>query len=99
MTFTPRVIKPAADKRGTTARRRTATPPPAASGRTPPVDLEAEASVLGSILLDPDAIGKVAGWLQPEDFYRESSAVIYRAALNLDSRRQPVDNITLASEL
>jgi replicative DNA helicase len=70
-----------------------------AEGRVPPHDLEAEGSVLGSILLDPAAIARVLDLLSPDDFYRENNAQIYRAITELFRQGEPIDNITLADEL
>jgi replicative DNA helicase len=70
-----------------------------ASGRVPPHDLDAEISILGSILLDPLSIAKVLQFLHPEDFYRENNGQIYRAALDLFAAGEPIDNVTLASQL
>ena len=64
-------------------------------GRVPPHDLDAEMSVLGSILLDPLSIAKVLQFLHPEDFYRENNGQIYRAALDLFAAGEPIDNVTL----
>src|SRR5256712_12903763 len=60
-----------------------ATTLPLAAGRVPPHDLDAEMSIIGSILLDPLSIAKVLQFLHPEDFYRENNGQIYRAALDL----------------
>jgi replicative DNA helicase len=65
----------------------------------PPQNLEAEESVLGAMMLSPGAIGVVGEILDAGDFYRESHARIYRAALALEQRSEPVDAITLADEL
>src|SRR6266581_1760134 len=70
-----------------------------AAGRVPPHDLDAEMSVLGSILLDPLSIAKVLQFLHPEDFYRENNGQIFRAALDLFAAGEPIDNVTLASQL
>ena len=67
--------------------------------RLPPQNVEAEQSVLGSLLIDPDAIIKVASFLRPEDFYREAHEIVYRAILTLHDRRQPADFVTLVDEL
>jgi replicative DNA helicase len=64
-----------------------------------PQNVEAESAVLGSILIDPDAIMQVADYLKPEDFYRDSHRVIYQAALELYEDRAPADLITLTDEL
>ncbi|TMC81696.1 MAG: replicative DNA helicase [Chloroflexi bacterium] len=56
-------------------------------------------SVIGSILLDPLSIAKVLQFLHPEDFYRENNGQIYRASLDLFAAGEPIDNVTLASQL
>jgi len=66
---------------------------------TPPQNLEAEESVLGAMMLSPGAIGAVSEILDAGDFYRESHAKIYRAALALYAKGEPVDAITLVDEL
>jgi replicative DNA helicase len=55
--------------------------------------------VLGAVLLDSQAVTRVLDFLRPEDFYRENHSEIYRAALNLFRDGEPIDNVTLASEL
>jgi replicative DNA helicase len=65
----------------------------------PPQNLDAEESVLGAMMLSPGAIGAVSEVLDAGDFYRESHAKIYRAALSLYARGEPVDAITLVDEL
>ena len=72
---------------------------PVVGGRVPPHNLEAEASVLGSLMLDRNAIVRVADFLRPEDFYLDHHAQVYRAALNLYDRSDPLDLLTLAAEL
>ena len=67
--------------------------------KIPPQNTEAEQSVLGSILMDKDAIIKVADILKPEDFYREDHATIYRCILKLFEKRKPIDMVTLTDEL
>jgi replicative DNA helicase len=65
----------------------------------PPQNLDAEESVLGAMMLSPGAIGAVSEVLSASDFYRESHASIYRAALDLYAKGEPVDAITLVDEL
>jgi len=65
----------------------------------PPQNLDAEESVLGAMMLSPGAIGAVSEVLSPGDFYRESHSKIYKAALGLYAKGEPVDAITLADEL
>jgi replicative DNA helicase len=68
-------------------------------GRVPPHDMEAEQSVLGSVLLDPDAIDKVATFLRPHDFYRKNHEDTYRACLDLLIKGEPIDIVTVGAEL
>src|SRR5215211_3359021 len=66
----------------------------------PPQNLDAEESVLGAMMLSPGAIASVSEILSDgREFYRESHAKIYRAALGLYAKGEPVDAITLADEL
>ncbi len=67
--------------------------------KMPPQNTEAEASVLGGILIDSEAIVKVAEVLKPEDFYRNDYRVVYEAALRLFEGRRPVDILTMLEEL
>ena len=67
--------------------------------RLPPHDVDAEESVLGSILIDDEAIFKVAPSLRPEDFYREKNAWIYAACLTLQDRNEAINQVTVAYEL
>src|SRR5579872_4708213 len=64
-----------------------------------PQNVEAEAGVLGSLLIDPEAIVQVADVLRPEGFYREAHRLIYQAALDLYETGVPADLITLTDEL
>ena len=67
--------------------------------RLPPQNLEAEQSVLGSLMLDRDAIIKIADTLSAEDFYDEKHAVIHRAVLRLFDERSSIDILTVANKL
>jgi replicative DNA helicase len=64
-----------------------------------PQAVEAEQSVLGSILIDADAILRVGDFLKPVDFYRAQHADIYEAMLALHAQREPIDLVTLGEEL
>ena len=68
-------------------------------GRIPPNDLEAEQAVLGSMLVDKDAVFTVIELLKPEDFYRNEHAEIYSAILDLCEANKPVDLLTLKEQL
>ena len=67
--------------------------------RLPPQSVEAEQSVLGSILIDRDAVIEVAEFLKPEDFYRQAHAKVYAVILDLFERREPIDIVTVAEAL
>jgi replicative DNA helicase len=69
------------------------------AARVPPQNLEAEEHVLGAMLLSPGAIGAVSEILAPTDFYRETHGTIYRTALSLYAKGEPVDAITVIDEL
>src|SRR5436309_14792920 len=69
------------------------------SALVPPQNLEAEESVLGAMLLSPTAVGTVSEILDASDFYRESHAKVFRAAIGLWTKGEPVDAITLTNEL
>ena len=68
-------------------------------GKVPPHDLEAEQAILGSMLTDKDAVISAIEVLREEDFYREDNKAIYEAIFNLYNRAEPVDIITVKSEL
>ncbi len=67
--------------------------------RVPPNDMGAERAVLGSILIDPEAIAQVREILEPDDFYAERHAHLYRAAAALAERGEPIDTVTLRDQL
>ena len=67
--------------------------------KVPPQNLAAEASVLGGILLENEAINRVLEILAPGDFYRESHRKIFRAMMELTDRSEPSDLITLSELL
>jgi replicative DNA helicase len=67
--------------------------------RQPPQDLAAEQSVLGGMLLSKDAIADVIEALRSGDFYQPAHTLVFDAILNLYSRGEPADTITVASEL
>jgi replicative DNA helicase len=69
------------------------------TGGTVPQNAEAEASLLGSLLIDSDAIVKVADNLSPSDFFDKRHERIYEAVLQLYERRQAIDVLTLADRL
>jgi replicative DNA helicase len=67
--------------------------------RTPPHDVAAEQCVLGGMLLSKDAISDVIEMIRPADHYRPAHQLIHEAILDLYSRGEPADAITVANEL
>jgi len=67
--------------------------------KLPPQNVEAEQSVLGSLLIDKEAIIKVADFLEPLDFYRPIHQKIYTAILELYQRHEPIDILSLTNRL
>jgi replicative DNA helicase len=63
----------------------------------PPHSLEAEKSTLGALLIDKDAILKIAEFLRPEDFYHQVHSIIYEAVASLYDKRSPIDLVTLTN--
>lgn len=69
------------------------------SDRLPPQNVDAEEALLGSLLIDNDAVYEVSAFLRPEHFYRVINRWIYEGILYLNSHELPVDLITLTDEL
>lgn len=67
--------------------------------KIPPHSQEAEVCILGSILIDKDAIVSVAEFLRPEHFYQGANQLIFAAFLNLYEARSPIDIVTLKEKL
>lgn len=67
--------------------------------KIPPQNLDAEASLLGAILIDTDAIVKIADIVHPEDFYDERHQRIYEATQQLYEKHSPIDVLTLSDQL
>jgi len=67
--------------------------------RIPPQNIEAEQSVLGSLLLDKDAVIKVADLITSDDFYDDKHKVVYNAILKLYDERSSIDILTVSSVL
>ena len=67
--------------------------------RVPPQNLEAEQSLLGSVLLDKEALIKIADIINPEDFYKDANGKIFETILELFEHGDPIDLITLSNRL
>ena len=67
--------------------------------RIPPNDSQAEQAVLGTMLVDKDAINTVMDILKPDDFYRPEHAEIFSAMTDLYQKGEPVDLLTLKAQL
>ena len=64
-----------------------------------PQSVDVEASLLGAVLIDPDAIVKIADTVKPIDFYDNRHRLVYEACLRLYEQGTPIDVITLSEEL
>ncbi len=67
--------------------------------KLPPQDVEAEKSVLGALMLEPDAIIKVADALLPKDFYKPEHQTIFEIILELFTKGKPIDILSVTSRL
>ncbi|CAG0932841.1 Replicative DNA helicase [Thermoflexales bacterium] len=67
--------------------------------RMPPHSIEAEEAVLGSVLIDPEAIYRVSSFLKADDFYIVKNQWVWSACLALHERREPIDFVTITREL
>jgi len=67
--------------------------------RLPPQNIEVEEAILGGILLDPEAIGRVSDRLVPEAFYISAHKDIYQAAIVLHNQGKPTDLLSVTSWL
>ncbi len=69
------------------------------SPRIPPHNYEAEESVLGSVLIDKEAILKVADLVTADDFYKPSHRYIYQSCIDLHEKGEPIDVVSLVNRL
>jgi replicative DNA helicase len=69
------------------------------SEKLPPQSIEAEQSLLGCLLLDKNAIIKVADFLQPKDFYKKNHQEIYNAVLDLFGKGEAIDLLSISNRL
>jgi replicative DNA helicase len=69
------------------------------SDRIPPQNLEAEEAILGGLLLDPEAIGRITDIIQVDAFYLTAHKIIYEAALTLHQQTKPTDLMNVATWL
>ncbi|MBN1410344.1 MAG: replicative DNA helicase [Spirochaetales bacterium] len=67
--------------------------------KIPPHNNEAETATLGALLQDPEAMTRVITYLRPDDFYKNSHKKIFSAMLDLDTRSEAIDLITITDEL
>ncbi len=67
--------------------------------RLQPHDIEAEEAVIGSLLIDPDALLKALPILKPDDFYRERNSFCYQACLRLFQRDEAINQVTVTHDL
>jgi replicative DNA helicase len=69
------------------------------AGRLPPQNLEAEQSLLGALLIDKNAMIRIADILYPVDFYKKSHELIYEAMCDIYSKNEPIDILSVTNRL
>lgn len=74
-------------------------PPPGSEVQAQPHNRDAEEAVLGSVLINPESYYEVAQVIQPDDFYIVRNRWIWEACIRLYEKRQPIDFVTLSTEL
>ena len=67
--------------------------------KLPPQNIEAEQSLLGCLMLDKDAIVKVVDTIRSEDFYKGSHQDVYQAMVDLYSKSEPIDILSVSAKL
>jgi replicative DNA helicase len=67
--------------------------------KLPPQNIEAEQCLLGCLMLDKNAIVKVADFIRPEDFYKDTHKQIYQAMMDLFAKLEPIDIISISTRL
>ncbi len=67
--------------------------------KVPPHNLEAEMSLLGAILMDRDAIPRIADQLSEDDFYKKANGDIYKIMIELYNKNEPIDVLTVSNRL
>ncbi len=67
--------------------------------KIPPQNLEAEASLLGCLLLDKESIIKIGDILRPDNFYRDVHAMIFQAILDMFEKHEPIDILSIGNRL
>ena len=72
---------------------------PKSEERIPPQNIEAEQSVLGSLMLDKEAVMKVVDFLTVKDFYKGTHQAVYKTMINLFERREPIDILSVTTKL
>lgn len=67
--------------------------------KLPPQDIESEVALLGSLLIDKEAIIRVADLIEPEDFYKDTHQIIFRAMFDVWEAHNPIDILSVANRL
>jgi len=67
--------------------------------KIPPQNIDAEKSVIGAVLIDNKILDQIVDFLSPEDFYKESHKIIFKAFISLYNQREPIDIITVSDYL
>jgi len=75
------------------------TEPTLTEGKIPPQSIDVEEVILGALMLEKEALIKIADILTPQTFYKEAHQHIYQAIINLSNREEPIDILTVNQEL
>ncbi len=67
--------------------------------KIPPQNLEAESSLLGSVLMDKETLMKVADLITADDFYKDAHQLIFETMVDLSERREPIDILSVGNRL
>lgn len=67
--------------------------------KLPPQNIDAEKSIIGAILIDKNAIGRIIDTLSPDDFYHRAHKIIYESAVALHEKNEPIDLLTISNKL
>lgn len=67
--------------------------------RIPPHNLEAEQSVLGSLMIDSNAVNIIIDIVKPEDFYDKKHSIIYQTMVDLYEKKEPIDFLSVSTKL
>ena len=69
------------------------------AGKMPPQAIDLEEAVLGALMIEKDAILSIIDILKPESFYKDAHQKVFKAILDLATRQEPIDLLTVSESL